>query len=344
MNNSRASAPWATVVIVAYNSGGLLQACVDGLADQSMAEFDAIIVDNASTDGSVRGLRLPDDRFCIVPAGENLGFAGGCNRGLRASRAPWIATLNPDAVPAPHWLTALRRATERHPDVVMFGSTQLDAGDPGRLDGCGDAYSFLGIPWRAGHGHPVAALPPEGEVFSPCAAAALYRRDVLQTVGGFDDAFFCYCEDVDLAFRIRLEGGQCIQVPDAVVSHVGSAVSGKRSAFAIYHGARNGVWVMVKNLPLVLLAPLLPLHLACMGWSLWRRRGSDAFPAMAAGLRAAFAGLGPVLKARHEIQRRRTVSARAVAGMLCWSIDKLRRADPDVGTFAAAKDGDLEPR
>ncbi len=158
-------------------------------------------------------------------------------------------------------------------------------------------------------------------MFSPCAAAALYRRDMLRQVGGFDEAFFCYCEDVDLGFRIRLEGGRCIQVPDAVVSHVGSAISGKHSPFAIYHGARNGVWVMVKNLPLVLLAPLLPIHLACMGWYLLRHRTSDSFQAMAAGLWAAFSGMGPVLEARREIQRRRTVSARAVARMLCWKIN-----------------------
>ena len=333
------SAAWASVVIVAYNSGQLLQQCLDALAVQTMGEFEAIIVDNASTDGSLERLRLPDRRFRLVPAGANLGFAAGSNLGIRESCAPWIATLNPDALPAPGWLAALRQATQRHPHIAMFGSTQVDAVNPGRLDGCGDAYSFLGIAWRGRYGHPVEAVPPEGEAFAPCAAAALYRRDVLETVGGFDEAFFCYCEDVDLAFRIRLHGGRCVQVPDAVVHHVGSAMTGPESHFTLYHSARNRVWLMVKNLPLVLLVPLLPVHLTYMALTLWRhpRGNSNYFSATLAGLRAAFSDIGPVLQARRDIQKRRKVSAVAVARMLCWNPRKLWRCDADIRPIVAAK-------
>src|SRR5262245_46201245 len=290
--------PWASVVIVAYNSGEFLQQCLDALAVQTMAEFEAIIVDNASTDGSLEKLRLPDRRFRLVPAGANLGFAAGSNVGIRMSCAPWIATLNPDAMPAPGWLAALRRATERHPHVAMFGSTQIDARNSTRLDGCGDAYSFLGMSWRGRYGHPVETVPPEGEAFAPCAAAALYRRDIFEQVGAFDEAFFCYCEDVDLAFRIRLQGGTCVQVPDAVVYHVGSAIAGPESHFTLYHSARNRVWLMTKNLPLALFVPLLPVHLAYVALTLWRHRRdrSHYFSATLAGLRAAFSGIGPVLK------------------------------------------------
>jgi len=332
-----AASAWASVVIVAYNSGELLQQCLDALAAQTMPEFEAIIVDNASTDGSLERLRLPDRRFRLVPAGANLGFAAGSNLGIRKSCAPWIATLNPDALPAPGWLAAMRRATSRHPHVAMFGSTQVDAVNPGRLDGCGDAYSFLGIAWRGRYGSPVAAVPPEGEAFAPCAAAALYRRDVLETVGGFDEAFFCYCEDVDLAFRIRLHGGRCVQVPDAVVHHVGSAMTGPESHFTLYHSARNRVWLMIKNLPLVLLVPLLPVHLTYMALTLWRhlRDNSNYFSATLAGLRAAFSGIRPVLKARRDIQKHRKVSAVAVARMLCWNPRKLWRCDADIRPIVA---------
>src|SRR5215475_6608591 len=112
------ASPWASVVIVAYNAGELLQQCLDALAVQTMGEFEALIVDNASTDGSLERLRLPDRRFRLVPAGANLG--------IRKSCAPWIATLNPDALPAPGWLAAMRQATQRHPHIAMFGSTQVD--------------------------------------------------------------------------------------------------------------------------------------------------------------------------------------------------------------------------
>jgi GT2 family glycosyltransferase len=219
----------------------------------------------------------------------------------------------------------------------MFGSTQVDAANPGRLDGCGDAYSFLGMPWRGRYGHPVETVPPEGEAFAPCAAAALYRRDVLEKIGGFDETFFCYCEDVDLAFRIRLQGGTCVQLPDAVVYHVGSAITGPQSHFTLYHSARNRVWLMIKNLPLGLLVPLLPVHLAYMALTLWRhpRGNSNYFSATLAGLRAAFSGIGPVLKARRDIQKRRKVSTAAVARMLCWNPGKLWQCDHDLRPLVA---------
>ena len=168
-------------------------------------------------------------------------------------------------------------ATTRHPDAVMFGSTQIDAADIRRLDGAGDVYHASGLVWRGHHGAPVGSLPPEGEVFAPCAAAALYRRDLFLEAGGFDEGFFCYCEDVDLGFRLRLLGHKCIQVAGARVHHVGSAITGRRSTFATYHSTRNRIWMFVKNMPMALLVPLLPLHIAlnafCFSAPLsWERR------------------------------------------------------------------------
>jgi GT2 family glycosyltransferase len=332
MKSSDTAAPFVTVVIVAYNSGALLQECVDALARQTLREFEAIIVDNASEDGSIARLRLPDDRFRVVDAGSNLGFAAANNLAVRKATTPWVATLNPDALAAPNWLAALKRATEHYPGAAMFGSTQLDAADDKRLDGCGDAYSFLGISWRGLHGRSIDLLPPVGETFAPCAAAALYRRDAFDHVGGFDERFFCYCEDVDLGFRIRLIGGVCIQLPDAVVRHVGSAITGRDSYFTLFHSARNRVWLMMKNLPLALLVLLLPIHLAYMALTMVRHRRDDThyFSATWAGLRTAFADLSPALRARREIQARRRVSSFAVARMLCWDPRKLWRCDPDI--------------
>lgn len=329
--------PVATIVIVAYNSGVLLQRCVDALALQTLGAFEAIIVDNASEDGSVDQLKLPDARFRIIRAGANLGFAAANNLAFRTARTPWIATLNPDAIAEPGWLEALVRASENYPYAAMFGSTQLDAADPSRLDGCGDAYCFLGMGWRGLHGRSLTLLPPVGETFAPCAAAAFYRRDVLDEVGGFDERFFCYCEDVDLAFRMRLLGATCVQTPDAIVAHVGSAITGLDSYFTLFHSARNRVWLMVKNLPWALLALLLPMHLAYMLLTLWRhRRDNGRYTAPTwAGLRAAFADMGPALDARKQIQRSRRVSTLAVARMLCWDPRKLWRCDPDIRPLRA---------
>ena len=203
---ARKSTPWVRIVIVNYNAGALLQACVDALAAQTMPSFEAVIVDNASTDPPIGGLQLPDARFRIEQAPGNIGFAAGSNLGARGATAPWLAMLNPDTRPAPDWLAELRAATLRHPGTRMFGSTQLDGDDPKIVDGFGDTLSAYGMAWRNLGGQAASELPEQDcEVFSPCAAAALYARSAFEAARGFDESFFCYLEDVDLGFRLRLE-------------------------------------------------------------------------------------------------------------------------------------------
>jgi N-acetylglucosaminyl-diphospho-decaprenol L-rhamnosyltransferase len=210
--------PVISLVIVNYNSGNHLTHALRAVAAQTFDNFETIVVDNCSSDDSfarAQNAAGEDARFIFVTAKSNLGFAAGSNLGAARARGDWIALLNPDAVPAPDWLEQLLGATRRHPDVVMFGSTQIDAVDPLRLDGAGDHYFATGIPWRGGRGWPVEELPSEGEVFAPCAAACLFRADVFREARGFDERFFCYVDDIDLAFRLRLMGHRCIQVSAA---------------------------------------------------------------------------------------------------------------------------------
>ena len=324
--------PWVRVVVVNYNSGDLLDRSVAALAAQSDPDFEAVIVDNASSDGSADRLVLPDARFSLIRSDENLGFAAGTNLGFRDAKCDWLATLNPDAFPEPGWLAAMREATARYPEAVMFGSLQVDAEDPSHLDGCGDSYSIFGINWRGGHGHPFAGPYADGECFSPCAAAALYRRQAYETVGGFDERYFGYCEDVDLGFRLRLRGGRCIQVGGAVVHHVGSAVTGPQSAFTVYHSARNRFWTYLKNMPAALLFISLPLHLAATLALLWNARGGPRLQPMLVGLGHALRGLGPILAERRRVQSSREVGTRAIAKALTWNLGKLRRRDIDLRT------------
>ena len=155
------------------------------------------------------------------------------------------------------------RGGRGEPRLQHFGSRQLAAESTGTLDGTGDLYAVSGLGWRRDHGVAAEAhrLEPD-EVFGPCAAAALYRRSALEEAGGLDESFFCYFEDVDLAFRLRLLGHRCLYVPDAVVHHVGSALTGRQSDFSVYHGHRNLVWTWLKNMPAPLLALYWPWHLA----------------------------------------------------------------------------------
>jgi len=262
--------PAVRVVVVNYNAGPHLKRCMESLTQQSYSSFETVVIDNASTDDSLENA-LPDDpRFKLIQLDENIGFAAANNLGAQNSPATWLATLNPDAVAEPNWLEALLDATRRYPDVAMFGSTQIDAMNPNKLDGSGDAYFAFGLAWRGNYGHPLSDLPEEGETFSPCAAAAFYKTTVFHAAGGFDERFFCYLEDVDLAFRLRLKGERCIQVKDAVVRHVGSAISIPKSDFVRFHSARNNLWLFVKNMPGVLFWLLLPGHILLqVMWLMW---------------------------------------------------------------------------
>lgn len=251
-----------TVIIVNWNCGAVLFKCVEHLLGQTLLPTRIMIMDNGSTDDSLMGIPQ-NDRIDIQLLGSNYGFAGGNNRAFSDCDTEYVALLNPDAFPSPDWLERLVDAAVFHPEISMFASLQLSDENPEIIDGVGDSYHVSGLVWRDRHGARLLEADRMNKaVFSPCAAAALYRRQALIDVGGFDEDFFCYVEDVDLGFRLRLAGHQAMFVHDAVVRHVGSvSTGGQRSDFCVYHGHRNLVWAYVKNMPGFLFWMLLPLHL-----------------------------------------------------------------------------------
>jgi GT2 family glycosyltransferase len=253
-----------SVVIVNWNAGNLLERCVETVLAQTLRPLEVIVIDNNSSDGSenVIGEKFPS--VYVVQSGGNIGFAAANNLALRlvSSKSRWVALLNPDAFPEPAWLESLYDAAQRNPEYTFFGSRLMDARNLSVVDGMGDIYHLSGLVWRSGHGNVVDTVFNRTEIFSPCAAAAMYRKDALLQAGGFDEDFFCYIEDVDLGFRLRLLGHRCLYVPASVAYHVGSAVSGVRSDFSVYHGHRNLVWTFVKNVPGALFWALLPFHLS----------------------------------------------------------------------------------
>ena len=209
-----------------------------------------------------RGRRRRGARGSVyLPQGDNLGFAAGNNAAARVARGQWLALINPDAFATPDWLERLLDGAARHPQVRCFGSLQLRADDEAILDGAGDVMTIAGIPYRGGYGLPRRPIP-EGEIFSACGAAMLIARALFLDHGGFDERFFCYCEDVDLGYRLRRAGERVMMVPDAIVAHIGGGSSGPRSVFATFHGARNRVWTYVKNTPPLLFWLSLPAHIA----------------------------------------------------------------------------------
>ena len=301
------------VVIVNANAGAYLERALEQLERQTVAPARVIVVDNASSDGSTEAVRTRFPQVELVEPGVNLGFAAANNLAIRlADDCELVALLNPDAFPEPRWLEELLAAARSHPAHAVFGSTLVSARDASLLDGTGDSYHRSGIAWRRDQ-FAASSLPREGgETFSACAAAALYRRDALVEVGGFDESFFCYYEDTDLAYRLRLVGRPCLHVPEAVALHVGSAVTGSLSPFTIYHSCRNQVWTWVKNTPWPLLLLSLPAHLLVNLLVVVSYARLGVGRAALAGKRDALLGLRRVLRERRAIQARRTSSSASV--------------------------------
>lgn len=218
-------------------------------------------MDNGSTDGSA-DIAHDFPGVTVRNLERNIGFASANNKAIFECDTEYVALINPDVFPEKDWLERLIAGAEQNPNISMFGSRQMMYGEHERIDGIGDIYHISGLIWRNGFNHRLSDRDlVSREIFSPCAAAALYRCDALLGVGCFDEDYFCYAEDVDLGFRLRLAGHTCIYVPDAVVYHVGSLSSGGRhSEFAVYHGRRNIIWTFIKNMPGVLFWLLLPMH------------------------------------------------------------------------------------
>lgn len=319
--------PAVTVIVVTYNANHHLKLCLEALNDQTFTDFRVIVVDNGMEEPAALAVQSREWRFPVdlMEPGRNLGFAAGNNLAVKATTSPWIALLNADAIPMSGWLERLMDATTRYPHDVMFGSLQrrtpekrpsTENEQDDLLDGQGDYYFAAGFPWRGGFSRPVhEALEEDAECFAPCAAAALYRRDAYLAAGGLDERFFCYCEDVDLAFRLRLQGHRAIQVHDAVVWHAGSGITGGKSDFSAYHHFRNRWWLYIKNMPGTLLAATLPFHitgtLALL--ALYAREGR--LKPAAKGLWDGLKGTAAMLKTRSP----RKIPLTAFARALSWN-------------------------
>jgi GT2 family glycosyltransferase len=253
---------------------------------------------------------------------ENLGFAGGMNVAIEAAAAPFIAALNPDAFAAPEWLAELVAAAGLHPRAAAFGSLQLSAGDRDAIDGFGDHYLATGQAWR-GQGPPTDAAV--AYCFGICAAAALYRTDVLKSAGGFDGRFFCLYEDVDLSFRLRLFGYECAAVSTAVVRHVGGASFKTRSEMMQFLIGRNQWWVLLKNMPLPLLPLAIPGFFAVELLAALRGHRPGSLRGLGEGLRRS----GEMLATRREIQAKTRISLAHLCRWLTWNpLAFLRKTSP----------------
>lgn len=312
-----------SVIIVNFNSGDRLARCLAALSRQTFRNFETIVFDNGSSDDSIARADGASARFVRSP--NNLGFAAANNRAAKIAAGDWLAFLNPDAYPQADWLDRLCAATARYPMADAFGSAQFDAASPSRIDGAGDVYHAFGVAYRGHFGWPSALLPEDAECFSPCAAAAMYRKSAFESLGGFDERFFCYGEDVDLGFRLRLSGGRAVQLNAARVLHEGSGVTGRHSDFSVYHGHRNRIWIARKNLPGLLFWGLSPLRLLVDAALFARMILLGRAGAYLRAMRDGYFGGGAIRREAGAARRNSRLDLADIVSLLAWSPIALAR-------------------
>jgi GT2 family glycosyltransferase len=255
---------FVTTCIIVLNWNGLpwLQRCLPALAAQSPAPTEIRLVDNASTDGSVEWVRLHHPNVRVIALEQNVGFAAGNNRGAAGATADALVFLNNDTEVECGWLAALVEAARQPRSPAMVTSRIVYWDRPDVVDSAGDGYLRCGGGFKVHHGQPAATAPGSREVFGACGAAFLIRREWFERLGGFDESFFMVYEDVDLAYRARLQGATIWYAADAVVKHGGSASMGRVSDLSVECGQRNLELVWLVNSPQEVLWRSLPSHLA----------------------------------------------------------------------------------
>ena len=325
------TSPIMSVIIVNLNGERYLGDCLTSLASQTFMDFEVIVVDNGSTDGSLDliGKHFPWVR--VIPLEENTGFAKGNNIGFAASSSRYMVTLNNDTIADSCWLKALYEAAESDASVGMVASKIFLGGEGEELDSAGMLIYPDGMSRQRGRGEKDAGqFDGIGEVLFPSACAALYRSDMLKDIGCFDEDFFSYCEDADLGLRARLAGWKAVFAPQARVRHLYSQTGGKYSGFKAYHIERNHFWLLLKDLPAsyILLFPIYTLwRYIVQVYGLLSGKGSVARFAEGSGgpklmsvvLRAwcgAIAGLKASIKKRKRIWSSRRLTLKEYKDLL----------------------------
>ena len=304
-----------------WESEQYLPESLAALEQQSFKDFEVLLLNN--------GAKSPPDPLLLARFGQlnlqlfhssqNLGFAGGNNLAARHANGEYLVLLNGDAFPKPDWLENLHQAALNHPGVC-FASRLVNADNPALLDGEWNVYHASGLALRKNHQQPLTKSTNHPRyVISACAAASAYPRKAFHQLGGFDEDFFAYMEDIDLDLRLRLAGYPCLYLPDAIVRHVGSGSTGSRSEFSLYYGQRNLIWAFLKNMPGILFYLLLPAHLFFNLLYLLSSLLMPAGKALRKAKRDSLRSLPEMWQKRNLIQKGRKISLLQFAKLLDWN-------------------------
>ena len=251
----------STVIIPNYNGMKFIENCMKALEQENSTNYQICVVDNGSTDGSKEWVEKNCPRVQLISLGENTGFCGAVNVGIKAAKTPYVILLNNDTEVQYGFVKALETALEKERKSFSVSAKMVDLYHKEVLDGVGDLYCALGWAFALGQGKSVKEhyTKPQ-EIFSACGGAVIYRKEALEEIGGFDQNHFAYLEDCDLGYRAQIFGYRNYYTPNAVVYHAGSGVSGSRhNEFKVNLSSRNSVYLIYKNMPALQIVFNLPL-------------------------------------------------------------------------------------
>lgn len=255
-----------SVVIPNFNGMAYLDGVLSSLERQTIRNFEVILVDNGSTDGSCAFVSAEYPWVHMIQLPENYGFSRAVNEGIRAARSPYVLLLNNDTEAEPDFLEEMVAALRRHKKAFSCQAKMIQLHDRDKMDDAGNYYCALGWAFARGKGKDISHYDREQKIFSTCAGAAIYRKKFIDRIGDFDEEHFAYLEDLDIGYRARICGYQNWYAPKAKVYHVGSGTSGSRyNSFKVRLAARNNVYLNYKNMPLFqLVLNGLPLGLGIL--------------------------------------------------------------------------------
>lgn len=308
--------PALCVVIPNWNGLNYIGACLHSLQKQTLRDFEVIVVDNGSSDGSADLVRQLFSWARVISLGGNRGFAAASNVGAANATSEHIALLNNDTEADPSWAAALVDYLAQNPEVGFCASKVLLHSRPDLVDSCGDYYSVEGVAGKIGHLELASGFSHPREIFGASACASIYRRDLLQEVHGFDEDFFLAHEDTDLSFRARLMGHSCHFVPAAVVRHHVGGTLGYRSPLAEYYASRNQEYVLIKNMPSRLLIKYSVLHAIAVAMQLAAHTLRGRSLPLLRGKRDALRALPQLLRKRRQVQREARIPPEAIDRIL----------------------------
>lgn len=248
-----------SIIIPNYNGMAYLEGVLGSLECQTIKNFEVILVDNGSTDGSGAFVSANYPWVRMIQLPENFGFCKAVNEGIRASRSPYVLLLNNDTEAERDFVEEMLAAITRHKNAFSCAAKMVQFQERDKLDDAGNYYCALGWSFARGKGRDIHAYDREERVFAACGGAAIYRRKILEKLGCFDEEHFAYLEDVDVGYRARIYGYENWYAPKAVVYHVGSGTSGSRyNQFKTRYSSRNNVYLIYKNMPFLQILLNLP--------------------------------------------------------------------------------------